>query len=203
MGGKNPYIEETKFTPATKKYKITFIKDGQPIEVDPETAQILNYAATCHAESDGLFDITSGILRRAWRFNRDQPPDPEQVEMLLDRVGWHKVRWDPPVLSFPVPGMEIDFGGIVKEYAVDCAATLCKTEGIPNVTDPRLYINRELSLLSFQWRVLAESWDQNNPLLERFKFLSIVGSNLEKRQMSQFVPGVGRIGIICFRPVTF
>src|SRR4029077_15964043 len=35
MGGKNPYIEETKFTPATKKYKITFIKDGQPIEVDP------------------------------------------------------------------------------------------------------------------------------------------------------------------------
>ena len=36
MGGKNPYIEETKFTPATKKYKITFIKDGQPIEVDPE-----------------------------------------------------------------------------------------------------------------------------------------------------------------------
>jgi 2Fe-2S ferredoxin len=36
MGGKNPYIEETKFTPATKKYKITFIKDGQPIEVDPD-----------------------------------------------------------------------------------------------------------------------------------------------------------------------
>jgi 2Fe-2S ferredoxin len=35
MGGKNPYIEETKFTPATKKYKITFIKDGQSIEVDP------------------------------------------------------------------------------------------------------------------------------------------------------------------------
>ena len=35
MGGKNPYIEEVKFTPATKKYKITFIKDGAPIEVDP------------------------------------------------------------------------------------------------------------------------------------------------------------------------
>jgi FAD:protein FMN transferase len=105
---------------------------GGSIEVDPETVQILNYAATCHAESDGLFDITSGILRRAWRFDRDQPPDPAQVELLLDRVGWRKVRWEPPVLSFPVPGMEIDFGGIVKEYAVDCAATLCKAEGIPN-----------------------------------------------------------------------
>ena len=105
---------------------------GGSIEVDPETAQILNYAATCHAESDGLFDITSGILRRAWRFDRDQPPDPAQVEILLDKVGWHRLLWDPPVLSFPVPGTEIDFGGIVKEYAVDCAATLCKAEGIPN-----------------------------------------------------------------------
>ncbi len=105
---------------------------GGSIEVDLETAQILNYAATCHAESDGLFDITSGILRRAWRFDRDQPPDPAQVEILLDKVGWHRLRWEPPVLSFPIPGMEIDFGGIVKEYAVDCAATLCKSEGISN-----------------------------------------------------------------------
>lgn len=106
--------------------------EGGAIELDPETAQILNYAATCYAESDGMFDITSGILRRAWRFDRNEPPDPALVEGLLDRVGWHKLRWEPPILSFPVPGMEIDFGGIVKEYAVDSAATLCKAEGVPN-----------------------------------------------------------------------
>ena len=105
---------------------------GGSIAVDPETAQILNYAATCHAESGGLFDITSGILRRAWRFDRDQPPDPAQIEALLDRVGWHRLRWEAPILSFTVPGMEIDFGGIVKEYAVDSAATLCRAEGVPN-----------------------------------------------------------------------
>ena len=35
MGGKNPYIEETKYTPATKKYKVTFIKEGKTVEVDP------------------------------------------------------------------------------------------------------------------------------------------------------------------------
>ena len=106
--------------------------EGGSIEVDAETAQILNYAATCHAESDGLFDITSGILRRAWRFDRDQPPDTGQVEVLLDRVGWDKLRWEPPVLSFTVAGMEIDFGGIVKEYAVDSAAAICRTQGVPN-----------------------------------------------------------------------
>lgn len=106
--------------------------EGGTIELDPETAQILNYAQACYAASDGMFDITSGILRRAWRFDRNEPPDPALIESLLDRVGWHKLTWDPPNLSFPVPGMEIDFGGIVKEYAVDSAATLCKAEGVPN-----------------------------------------------------------------------
>lgn len=49
-----------------------------------------------------------------------------------------------------------------------------------NLDDPSLYINRELSLLDFQWRVLEEAKDRHNPLLERVKFLSIVDSNLEE-----------------------
>ena len=40
MGGKNPYIEEAKFTPATKKYKITFIRDGKPTEVEVDPAKV-------------------------------------------------------------------------------------------------------------------------------------------------------------------
>ncbi|MBX9688156.1 MAG: polyphosphate kinase 1 [Candidatus Obscuribacterales bacterium] len=46
--------------------------------------------------------------------------------------------------------------------------------------DPALYINRELSLLAFQKRVLEEAQDDSNPLLERFKFLAILGSNLDE-----------------------
>jgi polyphosphate kinase len=49
-----------------------------------------------------------------------------------------------------------------------------------DLDDPRLYVNRELGLLSFQWRVLEEARDPANPLLERVKFLSIVGSNLNE-----------------------
>ncbi|MCC6364777.1 MAG: polyphosphate kinase 1 [Bryobacterales bacterium] len=50
----------------------------------------------------------------------------------------------------------------------------------PNLDDPSLYLNRELSLLEFQQRVLEEAEDESNPLLERVKFLSILGSNIDE-----------------------
>jgi thiamine biosynthesis lipoprotein len=103
---------------------------GGAITVDSETAGLLNYASICYEQSDGLFDITSGILRQAWRFDLGRLPDPVQIQSLLDRVGWHKLRWNNPVLEFTIPGMEIDFGGVVKEYAVDRVATLCWEAGI-------------------------------------------------------------------------
>ncbi len=103
---------------------------GGSITVDVETACLLDYAVTCYQQSDGLFDITSGILRRAWKFDQDQLPEQSLIDQLLDKVGWHKVIWERPVLTFSIPGMEIDFGGIVKEYAVDRAAALCFSQGI-------------------------------------------------------------------------
>lgn len=103
---------------------------GGSLEVDQETAGLLNYAAACHEQSEGLFDITSGILRRAWRFDLGKLPDAAQIQALLDQVGWHKLHWAPPLLEFSVPGMEIDFGGVVKEYAADRAAVLCWEAGV-------------------------------------------------------------------------
>lgn len=105
---------------------------GGSIQVDSETAGLLDYAEACYHASDGLFDITSGILRRAWNFKSNQLPSKQTIQSLLDRVGWDKVRWAAPYLEFPVAGMEIDLGGVVKEYATDRAASICWERGLQN-----------------------------------------------------------------------
>lgn len=97
---------------------------GVPIEVDTETAKLLDYAHELYTLSGGLFDITSGVLRRAWHFDgKHDVPTMQQIEALLPWIGLEKVTWHPPTITLPAR-MEIDFGGIGKEYAVDRAASL-------------------------------------------------------------------------------
>ncbi|MDE2183963.1 MAG: FAD:protein FMN transferase [Alphaproteobacteria bacterium] len=92
---------------------------GGTLAVDAETASLINFADRCHQLSGGLFDITSGVLRRIWRFDgSDRVPAQAQVKAMRFLVGWKKVRWEPPAIMLPA-GMEIDLGGLAKEYAVD------------------------------------------------------------------------------------
>jgi thiamine biosynthesis lipoprotein len=97
---------------------------GAKIAVDEETASLLDFARQCHELSDGLFDVTAGVLRQAWNFDgSDRLPDPAAVERLLPWVGFGKLEWRSPHLLLPA-GMELDFGGMGKEYAVDRAYEL-------------------------------------------------------------------------------
>ena len=94
---------------------------GEPVDVDDETARLLDFAAALTSLSDGRFDITSGVLRRAWTFDGgSRVPSQTQIDALLPLVGWRKVSWSRPTLQLEA-GMQIDFGGIGKEYAVDTA----------------------------------------------------------------------------------
>src|SRR5271155_4116161 len=62
----------------------------------------------------------------------------------------------------------------------EAARAPLKIADVPDLTEPGLYLNRELSHLEFQRRVLEEARDRRNPLLERVKFLSILGSNIDE-----------------------
>ena len=109
---------------------------GAWLAVDAECERLLDYADLCWRLSEGQFDITSGVLRRAWRFDgSDRLPDPAQVEALLPLIGWQRVERRPGQLRLPA-GMELDLGGVGKEYAVDRALALAR-----QLTDADLLVN--------------------------------------------------------------
>lgn len=101
-----------------------------PVPIDAETSGLLGFATTLWEQSDGLFDLTAGILRRAWDFKSGRLPQQVQLDLLLPLIGWQKVEWDQRSVRLPRPGMEIDFGGCVKEYASDSAAAVIGKLGI-------------------------------------------------------------------------
>jgi len=103
---------------------------GKEIRVDEETLALLNYADTCYQQSSGLFDITSGVLREIWDFKSQTIPAEKKIKAILPRIGWDKVGINGSTLKFSVKGMQLDFGGIGKEYAVDRAAAICLQHGI-------------------------------------------------------------------------
>src|SRR3546814_10096382 len=66
------------------------------VEVDEETAALVDYAATARRESDGSFDVTAGVLRRAWNFSAQRVPSAEALAALLPLIGWQRVHWQRP-----------------------------------------------------------------------------------------------------------
>jgi thiamine biosynthesis lipoprotein len=104
---------------------------GREVAIDGETAALLAYADRCHAISRGRFDITSGVLRRAWDFRRTPPRIPSQadIDAVLPWIGWARVEWCGTAVRLPMAGMEVDFGGVAKEYAADRAATILADHG--------------------------------------------------------------------------
>jgi thiamine biosynthesis lipoprotein len=95
-----------------------------PVACDDETNALLDFADMLYRISDGLFDITSGVLRQAWDFNRAQLPEADRVQLFCRRIGWARIERDSGAIRLPAPDMELDFGGFGKEYAADRAAAV-------------------------------------------------------------------------------
>ena len=119
----------SRYRPDSVVSRINAAAGAAQVEVDAETLELLRYAATCHAQSGGLFDATSGVLRRAWRFDVPRVPAREEIEPLLALVDWAAVEIEDSHVRLGRAGMELDFGGFGKEYAVDRAARILAESG--------------------------------------------------------------------------
>lgn len=97
---------------------------------DEETNQLLDYAGSMYQISDGLFDISSGVLRHAWNFVEPKLPDQKTLHQFLSLVGWKQVIRANRAVFLKNTGMEIDFGGIGKEYAADRCSQILLNHGM-------------------------------------------------------------------------
>ena len=101
-----------------------------PVACDDETWSLFQFASQLFEKSDGLFDITSGVLRKAWNFKQAQVPSADMLDNLLPLIGWQKVIMKDQRIALSLQGMEVDLGGFGKEYAADRAAQMLKEKGV-------------------------------------------------------------------------
>jgi len=126
---------------------------GETITLDDETIRLLNLANLCFQLSDGLFDISSGILAKLWHFKQQTKlPCDTDIKALLPSIGWQKAQWQAPLLTLPA-GMKIDLGGIGKEYAVDKVAQLLGLQ-----TNSAFLINFGGDIFANQLRSNGDAW---------------------------------------------
>jgi thiamine biosynthesis lipoprotein len=100
------------------------------VTLDSETDFLLSIASHAYAQSNGYFDITSGVLRRAWNFTSRVVPSRSEIDALLPLIGWSLVEHADNSVYLPRKGMELDLGGIGKEYAVDRVAGILEDLGV-------------------------------------------------------------------------
>ena len=102
----------------------------EPVSCDEETRSLLDYADALYKASDTLFDISSGVLRRAWDFHLGRLPSEEELTRLRRLIGWDRVERGSDHVRLPDAGMELDFGGFGKEYAADRAGDILADMGL-------------------------------------------------------------------------
>ncbi len=101
-----------------------------PVAVDEETEGLVRSALDLARLTAGRFDPTVGVLRRARDFKAGRVPAPGEIEALLPLVDASAVSVRNGTVLLRREGMELDLGGVGKEYAVDRVAGLLRAEGI-------------------------------------------------------------------------
>ncbi len=120
----------SRYQPSSVVSRINAQAGQEWVTCDFETLALLDFANTLFDTSGGLFDITSGVLRRAWNFRQARVPTQDLLQELCELVDWRSVQREGQCVRLPWEGMELDFGGFGKEYAADCAAAVLLGQGV-------------------------------------------------------------------------
>lgn len=121
------------YRPGSSLSRLNAAAARRPVPVSGHLAGLLPICLDWNARTGGAYDCTLGPLARAWGFRVRQPrlPSPEEIAAALETTGSHWLEWssEVPSIRFRREGVEIDFNGIGKGYAMRAAAELLRGAG--------------------------------------------------------------------------
>lgn len=120
----------SRFIPDSVVGKINHNAGSEWVECDEETLGLIQYAFHLYEISNGLFDITSGVLRSVWNFQEAKIPSSASIKKILPLIGLNYLERNGSQVKLAKKGMQIDLGGIGKEYAVDKVTAILQSNGI-------------------------------------------------------------------------
>ena len=101
-------------------YKINKNAGIEPVEVQPETMEIIKRSIQIAEESDGLFDISIGVLTDLWQIGSADARVPEESEIIeaVNLIDYEKINIDEENMTVMLEeeGMSLELGGISKGY---------------------------------------------------------------------------------------
>lgn len=103
---------------------------GLPVEVEPETAELVRLALGYSEASNGLFDITIGAVTELWDFSEGVVAEPAAIEAALPHVGWEGVSVEETQVTLADPDARIDLGGIAKGFVTDDLLAMLVDAGV-------------------------------------------------------------------------
>ncbi len=92
---------------------------GEPVEVDPDTADLITQALEYCALSEGTFDITIGAVSLLWDFEEGVKPDDDVIAEAVGHVDYTGVQVDGTTVTLADPEAKLDLGGIAKGWIAD------------------------------------------------------------------------------------
>ncbi len=105
--------------------------------VEPDLFALLEQCDRLYQQTDGAFDATTGPLSRVWGFfeRKGRLPDDEELAKALELVGWRHLQLDHDAQTMRIlkPGVEVNFNGIGKGYALDAAAAQMQGDGVADL----------------------------------------------------------------------
>lgn len=125
----------SRFLPDSELSRINANAGGDWVAVDPLFETLLDLCGHCFFVTEGAFDATSLPLSVLWDWRRKRAaiPSTQEINDAKQHVGWPRIQRSKGLLRIPEPGMQLDFGGVGKEFAVDALRQLAITCGIQQV----------------------------------------------------------------------